>query len=365
MKALAASGALIYAASIALVAFTGKNVGNYILTTVTDAAIFLIITLSLNLEAGVGGIPNFGRVLTVALGAYLAGGVAGRLALLITGLNFDFVADNPAAVTALLKYMSQWDAALVFIITLALAAVVGAAIGAATSLPARRLSADYLAITLLALGDVAYYVGLNYTPLVGGTLGVAAPPIYERLFGGGLGRAVGALALSLIFAALVYLTISRIVNSPFGRVLKIHREDPELVSVLGRDPAAVRAWAMAIGGAASAVAGALWAFYVGSVHPRGFERITFTFYPWLIMVMGGMGSNVGVLNGVFIFITIYRLLDIYKYEVGSVVGFDPVWLGYILFGLLAMALIVLLPRGIVPEETRPYAAPSESKSKPS
>ena len=43
-----------------------------------------------------------------------------------------------------------------------------------------------------------------------------------------------------------------------------------------------------------------------------------------------MGNNLGVANGVLIFVTIYRLLDVYKYEIGAVVGFDPVWLGYML-----------------------------------
>ena len=92
--------------------------------------------------------------------------------------------------------------------------------------------------------------------------------------------------------------------------------------------------------------------------PRGFERVTFTFYPWLIMILGGMGNNLGVANGVLIFVTIYRLLDVYKYEIGAVVGFDPVWLGYMLFGALALAIIIAAPRGIVPEEAKPLTKPS-------
>ncbi|AET31811.1 branched-chain amino acid ABC transporter permease [Pyrobaculum ferrireducens] len=349
-------GLVAYLASAALVWATGRDAASYLLTTVVDISVYLLITLSLNLEAGIAGIPNFGRVLTVAFGAYIAGGVVGRAALWIAGLNYDYVADNPSAVSALARGLSQPQAALLLLMGLAASALVGAALGALTSLPARRLSADYLAITLLAFGDVAYYVGLNYEPLVGGTLGVATPPIYERLFGGGAARAIGAALVSAAVAAAAYVLLLRLDRSPFGRILRIHREDPELVSVLGRDPAVLRAWTMAIGGAVSAVAGLLYALYVGAVHPRGFERITFTFYPWLIMVMGGMGNSRGVVEGVFIFIVIYRLLDIYKYEVGAVVGFDPVWLGYILFGAMAMVIILTMPRGIRPEEVKPLAA---------
>lgn len=347
------AGVLAYIASVLVVWATGRDVNSYVLTTAVDISIYVLITLSLNLEAGIAGIPNFGRVLTVAFGAYIAGGVLGRIALWALGLNYDYVADNPTAVSALSKTLTPPMAALLLLAGLFLAGIVGAAIGVASSFPARRLTADYLAITLLAFGDVAYYIGLNYEPLVGGTLGVSAPPIYEGIFGGGVMRAVGAALVSASVATATYALFTRLDKSPFGRILRVHREDPELVSMLGRDPAALRGWAMAIGGAASAVAGLLYALYVGAVHPRGFERINFTFYPWLIMVMGGMGSNRGVLEGVFIFIVIYRLLDIYKYEVGNFVGFDPVWLGYILFGALAMLVIVTMPRGVVPEEAKP------------
>ncbi|ABO08253.1 branched-chain amino acid ABC transporter permease [Pyrobaculum calidifontis] len=351
-------GLVVYLLGAALVAATGRNWQSYLLTTAVDLAIYLAITLTVNLEAGIAGIPNFGRVLTVALGAYVAGGVVGRLAVLITGQSLDYVADNPAAVSALSRLLSPGQAAGLLAIAFLLAAALGAAVGYLTSLPARRPSADYLAITLLAFGDVAYYVGLNYEPLVGGTLGVAAPPLYEKLFGGGAARAVGAAAISLAMAMLIYALVEKIGNSPFGRALRVHREDPELLSVLGRDPAELRGWTMAVGGALSAVAGVLYAYYVGAVHPRGFERVTFTFYPWLIMILGGMGNNLGVANGVLIFVTIYRLLDVYKYEIGAVVGFDPVWLGYMLFGALALAIIIAAPRGIVPEEAKPLTKPS-------
>ena len=346
-------GLLAYLVSIAVVWATGRDVGSYVLATLVDIAVYALITLSLNLEAGTAGIPNFGRVLTVAFGAYIAGGVLGRIALWILGLHYDYVADNPAAVSTLSKTLSPPLAIALLLVGIALAAIVGALLGVISSLPARRLTADYLAITLLAFGDVAYYVGLNYEPLVGGTLGVSAPPIYEGIFGGGAMRALGAAIVSMAVLAALYALMARLDKSPFGRILRVHREDPELVSVLGRDPATLREWAMAIGGAVSAVGGLLYALYVGAVHPRGFERINFTFYPWLIMIMGGMGSNRGVLEGVFIFVVIYRILDVYKYEVGALVGFDPVRLGYILFGALALLVIITMPRGIVPEEVKP------------
>ncbi|MEM0375841.1 MAG: hypothetical protein QXP43_06010, partial [Nitrososphaerota archaeon] len=42
-------------------------------------AIYLIVNLSLDLEYGKSGIPNFGKVLSVAAGAFVAGSIPGRL----------------------------------------------------------------------------------------------------------------------------------------------------------------------------------------------------------------------------------------------------------------------------------------------
>ena len=65
---------------------------------------------------------------------------------------------------------------VVFFLTLGIAAGVGGGVGLLTSYPAiRRLRGDYLAITLLAFGESIRIIGNNYTPLVGGTLGVQVP----------------------------------------------------------------------------------------------------------------------------------------------------------------------------------------------
>ncbi|ABL87496.1 amino acid/amide ABC transporter membrane protein 2, HAAT family [Pyrobaculum islandicum DSM 4184] len=355
MKPLSLIGLYIYLLSVLAVALTGLDVVSYVLGTIIDVAIFTIIALSVNLEAGIGGIPNFGKVLTVTAGAFIVGGVISRIAMAMYGVSGDFVYDNPTIVSTLSRVMDFQGAFLLLLTSLVISLIVGAVIGVAMSAPAVRLREDYLAITLLAFGDFLFYIGRYYEPLVGGTFGVSIPPIFEKIFGGGVARYIGAAALSGAIALLIYLALERIIQSPYGRALKVHREDPELVEVFGRKATALRLWAMAIGGAVSAVAGALYALYAGAVHPSSFTRITFTFYPWLIMILGGMGNNLGVVNGVFIFVTMRRLVDMYKYELSAVLGFDPVWLAYMVFGALALAIIAIKPEGLVPEESTPLA----------
>jgi branched-chain amino acid transport system permease protein len=355
MRWISLVGLYIYLLSAALVALTGQDLLSYVLGSVVDVAIFAVIALSLNLEAGIGGIPNFGKVLTVTAGAFVVGGLIPRVAMAIYGVKGDFVYDNPAVVSALSQALDLWTSAALVSAALILSAAVGAVLGMAMAAPAVRLREDYLAITLLALGDFLFYVGRYYEPLVGGTLGVSLPPFLEKIFGGGAARYLGASLLTGAAALLLYLLTERVTSSPYGRALRVHREDPELVEVMGRSATRLRLWALAIGGALSAVAGALYALYVGAVFAGSFTRITYTFYPWLMMILGGMGNNLGVVNGVFIFVTLRRLIDIYKYELSAVLGFDPVWLAYILFGAIALAIIALRPEGLVPEEPTPLA----------
>ena len=61
-------------------------------------AVYLIINIGLNMQEGITGIPNFGIVLAVAGGAYIAGGLSTRLAVSLLGVqtNLDPIFNNVA-----------------------------------------------------------------------------------------------------------------------------------------------------------------------------------------------------------------------------------------------------------------------------
>lgn len=67
----------------------------FILNLLATFAPYLIVTVSLNLEYGYGGVPNFGKVLAVAGGAFMAGVIPGRLLAIILGIGQgDFIGNN-------------------------------------------------------------------------------------------------------------------------------------------------------------------------------------------------------------------------------------------------------------------------------
>jgi len=136
-------------------------------------AIYVIVNLSLNLEFGYTGIPNFGKVLAVGAGAFVAASIPGRIFASLAGIEGDYIANNLAIVSELNIWLVDniGIGFVVFFLTLGIAAGVGGGIGLLTSYPAIRLRGDYLAITLLAFGESIRIIGNNFTPLVGGTLG--------------------------------------------------------------------------------------------------------------------------------------------------------------------------------------------------
>lgn len=322
----------------------------FLLQVLINFSIYLIIVVSLNLEVGYSGIPQFGRMLAVLAGAIVAGGVTGRILAFVFGLPYgaEYAYDYAIATTITTKYL-QHNPLLsigVLLMTLALAAIIGGIVGYLTSYPALRLKEAYLGITLLAFGDSLMLFSRNYRDLVGGTYGVMVPDVFRWL----PDRYTGAVVISLGIAILVFLYVEALTRSPFVRALKAMRDSELASGVYGKDIARLRGQALIIGSALAAVAGALYSFYSAAMDPRAFTRLTWTFWPWAFMMLGGTGNNLGMLVGVFIFIFIRNLIFANKAYISAVLFIDPVWLEYILVGLAIILITLFRPQGILPEK---------------
>jgi len=108
------------------------------------------------------------------------------------------------------------------------------------------------------------------------------------------------LAGFVLFLAGLYYVLELSVQSPFGRVLRAVRNDETVVKSLGKDPFVYKVQTMVLGSALGGFAGALWAMYA-----QGLTFTTFapriTFITLLIMFLGGVGNNKGMLLGAGIF----------------------------------------------------------------
>ncbi len=325
-----------------------------VLSILVNMAVFLIVTLSLNLETGFAGIPQFGRVLAVIAGAIGAGAIAGRIMAAMMGLpaGLEYVGDKNFVIVEQMNKALESSPALsigALLLSLAVAAVMGGIMGYLASYPAIRLKEAYLGITLLAFGDALQIIALYYDPLAGGTAGIVVPDVF-RFTGTGEIRFLSSTLIILGIAVLVYIYVQRLARSPFGRALKAMRDNELAAKVYGKDIVSLRAKTLIIGGALAGMGGALWTLYTGSFKALTYNRLTWTFWPWAFMMLGGTGNNLGIVLGTLIFSTIRSLIYAYKTELTTFIPINPNWLEYLLIGVIIVLIALFRPQGILPEK---------------
>jgi branched-chain amino acid transport system permease protein len=327
-----------------------------IITFLTDLGVFfalyLIVSLSLNLEAGFAGVPNFGKVLFVAAGAAISGSVCGRLAAIILGINTlgDFTGQT-ARIMPQVNAILQNNIPLSFgllLLGVLLALGIGAALGFLSSFPAIRLREDYLGMLLLASAQL-FQIFLGGTrDLVGGSAGIQVPDVFKWAEALGV-RDLAVLGVVTGFAVLVYVYLERTARSPLGRTLRAVRDNEVASRALGKDDVAMRRNVIIVASAISAMAGALLTFYAGSVGSETWTRYEWTFWIWVMVIMGGAANNGGVALGSFSFLFLFKTLDIVKLHVQLPV--DVNWIEYILFASILISVLIFRPGGILPERS--------------
>ncbi len=284
----------------------------YLVATLCVVIITTMAGLALNLQWGMGGLVNFGLFGFYMLGAYICA--------LLT------VAGIPP------------------VISMALAMVITAAVSALVSLISIRLSDDYLAIVTLGFAECIRLLISYEDWLTMGTLGVsgisrpfsslAAQPWADLVF----------LGFSLIMLGLVYVLLALVAKSPFGRLMRATRDDPDIVASLGHSILAIRMRGFALGGLILGLAGSLHSFYYSYIDPTQFTAII-TAYAFMAVVVGGRGSNLGVLAAAVVLVS---LLEGSRFLVDLVPGLDGATLAclrLIFVGVALVAILILKPQG--------------------
>lgn len=316
--------------------------------------IYLALNLSLRLQLGYTGIANFGLVLAFTGGAYVGGWLPIRLGMWLSevdpSLGENMIWNNViiASQVDMSLQGSPSTALIILFLTLVAAAAAGALLGFLSGFPAVRLGGDYLAISLLAFGEVLAIIGSNYDAIVGGPLGVRVPDVWAWT---GDWRFLAASLANCALTLGVWMYLEAVEKSPTGRVLRAIRDNPDAAESLGKNVARTRLNVIIAGGIICSLAGAMYALYTTGVAPGALGRFDWTFLPWVMVVFGGSGSNAGVLVGTFIFILVQKLIITYKFAL-SFLPFDPVWLQFLLMGLVLILVLNFRPSGLITEKAR-------------
>ncbi len=326
-------------------------------------AIYLIAALSLNMEYGYGGIPNFGHVFFISVGAYMAGVLTARVVDYIAGIKAGYCSGQASVLRT--EYLSSHPAEAVglFIASLVLGAFVGGLFGYAASYPALRLKEDFLAITLIFIGDMGRIIARNEEGIVcalTGLTGIANPLSFIKDVHA---RSLAYTAVVVAFAVLAYVYVQRLAKSPFGRLLKSIRDDDLAAMALGKVVPRVRGEVMIIGSALAAIAGVLRTFYIQGVVADDFQPLI-TFLVLTMVILGGMANNKGVIVGTLIMTALDQFISpSFLSLLGIRVEFDVTYMKYIIIGLIIILVLMFRPQGAIPEG--PVETPALELSKSS
>jgi len=286
---------------------------DYLLHILIVAVVYSTFAMSLNLELGLTGLYNFGHVAFFGIGAYAS-------ALLS-------LAGFPVA-------LSMFGGM----------AAAGAA-GALLAVPALRLTGDYFGIATLAFGEMIRLLFLNERWLTKGPMGLPGIPRPLGIHGGVAGLPF-YLLLSASLALAVFLMARQIIRSPFGRALKVVREDEYVAQVLGKNVFSLKIRIVALGSFLAGLAGALYGHYVTYISPSDFT-LNETILVLLCVVLGGRGTQWGPVLGAFLIIFFQELLRFLPIPVdfGRVVA--PIQ--GMVYGAVLIVLMMKRPEGVFPE----------------
>ncbi len=281
----------------------------YLLHILIIAGIYIILTLSLNLIVGYTGLPALGHAAFFCIGAYTS------------------------SLLALNMGLSPW-------IGLLIGACVAAFSGIVIGYPAVRLKGDYLALATFGLGVIIYSIAKNWVSLTRGPMGLPGIPGFS-IFGFHLSEIWSYLLLVLVFVTITIFVIRRVVNSPFGRILRSIREDEIASQALGKDTTKHKLLVFVIGAFFAGIAGSLYAHYITFIDPSSFtvmESITIL----LMVIFGGMGSISGSIAGAVILVVFPELLRFLGMPSSIAAPMRQM-----IYGLILVVLMIKRPQGIM------------------
>lgn len=292
--------------------------------------IYVMLGLGLNIVVGLAGLLDLGYVGFYAVGAY-------SYALLshYYGLGF-------------------W-------ICLPIAGLMAALFGFLLGFPVLRLRGDYLAIVTLGFGEIIRILLRNLTSITGGPNGISgidkptlfnltferrAPEgmqTFHEFFGIAYNSNYKVIFLYLVALLLVLLTlfvINRLLRMPIGRAWEALREDEIACRALGLNPTLIKLSAFTLGACFAGFAGSFFAARQGLVSPESFTFIESAII-LAIVVLGGMGSQLGVILAAIVMILLPELMrEFSEYRM-------------LMFGAMMVLMMIWRPQGLLPMQ-RPH-----------
>lgn len=292
----------------------------YQTSIMTTALMYVVLGLGLNIVVGLAGLLDLGYVAFYAVGAY-------TYALLYHFFGVGF-----------------W-------VALPLGGLLAAVFGILLGIPVLRLRGDYLAIVTLGFGEIIRLVLENWGEFSQGPSGVSNIP-RPGFFGIDMSLDLALLYiyyLMIIFVIVTIFFVNRLQDSRLGRAWIALREDEIACQAMGIDKMRTKLAAFALGAFWAGIVGVIFAAKTTFISPRSFTFIESAII-LSIVVLGGMGSIIGVIFGAMILILLpeyLRALSEYR---------------MLAFGAILVCMMVFRPQGIIGSIRRTYTYQNKKKT---
>jgi len=291
---------------VAVLAMLPALLSGYHVSFLIQVFMWIALAGSWNIISGFTGYVSFGHVAFFGIGTYTA-------ALLITKAGWHWL---PAGLAGSIPAML-------------LALVIG--------YPCLRLKGPYFAISMLGLNEVVRALVSYFEGFTGGGSGISLPPIVATV---PVYYAMGAVALT------VPLVTYFIITSRFGLRLLSIREDELAAEAMGINTARHKLYAFLLSAAFPGIVGGFYAWYASHVEPMSVFPLITTITMIIMCLLGGSGTVLGPVLGAV-------LLSIFQ----EMVWARFLWVHQALLGTLIVAVVLLMPRGILGIVRQYYALP--------
>ena len=285
---------------------------SYQTNIMTTALMYVVLGLGLNIVVGLAGLLDLGYVAFYAVGAYSY---------------------------ALLNHHCQ----LGFWLALPCGGLLAAIFGVILGFPVLRLRGDYLAIVTLGFGEIIRLILENWNEFSQGPSGIsniARPSFFGLELS--LDQSIVYLYYLMVgFVIFAIFLVNRLQNSRLGRAWLALREDEIACQAMGVDKTKTKLVAFSLGAFWAGMIGVVFAAKTTFVNPASFTFLESAII-LSIVVLGGMGSIVGVVIGAFILILLPEYLrPLAEYRM-------------LAFGGLMVIMMVFRPQGLITNVRRKY-----------
>jgi branched-chain amino acid transport system permease protein len=301
LRSAATQRAIVLAFAVALLALP-PFLSSYMLSLITQALIWSMLAMSLDLMLGYTGLSSLGHAAYLGLGAYAVGILTTR-----HGANF-------------------W-------VTLGAGVLVATLVAAVFGLVALRATNVYFLMITLALGMTVWGLAQRWVSLTSGDNGISGVPRPKGL-PWALTDTLSFYYFVLVAFVVAFLVLWTVVRSPFGHTLVGIRESESRMRTLGYHVWLHKYVGFVIAGAVGGYAGVFWAYYNGFVSPADAELAT-SVEILLMVALGGRGTLFGPALGAVVIVLMKNLVSVYTHR----------WL--LILGAVYIGTIVYAPEGIV------------------